>query len=196
MLIETITYNNGQVTLLDQTKLPLEKVIIEIPTSETMWEAIKMLRIRGAPAIGVAAGYGLWLGIKNVDDSVTRAEFLVQLQKTRDYLANSRPTAVNLFWALDRVVKKVQDSSFQTIPELKQLVLDEAKAIQNDEERTAKAIGEFGAPLISNVSNVLTHCNAGSLATYGIGTALAPAGCAADCLGTSASRCTRHIDYR
>jgi methylthioribose-1-phosphate isomerase len=174
MLIETITYNNGKVSLLDQTRLPLEKVVTEIPTSDTMWEAIKMLRIRGAPAIGVAAGYGLWLGIKEVNDHATRADFLERLQKTRDYLATSRPTAVNLFWALDRVVKKAGDSSFQTIPELKQLVLDEAKAIQSDEEKTARAIGEFGAPLISNVSNVLTHCNAGSLATYGIGTALAP----------------------
>jgi methylthioribose-1-phosphate isomerase len=174
MLIETISYKDGKVTLLDQTKLPLEKVTLEIPTSEVMWEAIKMLRIRGAPAIGVAAGYGLWLGIKDVADGATRAEFLAQLQKTRDYLATSRPTAVNLFWALDRVVKKARDSSLQAIPELKQLVLDEAKAIQHDEKVTARAIGEFGAPLIANVANVLTHCNAGSLATYGIGTALAP----------------------
>jgi methylthioribose-1-phosphate isomerase len=174
MLIETINYKDGKVTLLDQTRLPLEKTMLEIPTPEAMWEAIKMLRIRGAPAIGVAAGYGLWLGIKDVDDSVTRAEFLAKLQKTRDYLATSRPTAVNLFWALDRVVKKAGDSSLQTVSELKQLVLNEAKAIQHDEERTARAIGEFGAPLISNIANVLTHCNAGSLATYGIGTALAP----------------------
>jgi methylthioribose-1-phosphate isomerase len=174
MLIETINYKDGKVTLLDQTRLPLETVVLEIPTSEVMWEAIKMLRIRGAPAIGVAAGYGLWLGIKDVDDKATRAEFLEQLQKTRDYLSTSRPTAVNLFWALDRVVKKVGNSSSQHISELKQLVLDEAKAIQDDEEKTARAIGEFGAPLISKVSNILTHCNAGSLATYGIGTALAP----------------------
>ena len=81
---------------------------------------------------------------------------------------------MNLFWALDRVVKKARDSSLQTVFELKQLVLDEAKAIQDDEERTARAIGDFGAPLIANIANVLTHCNAGSLATYGIGTALAP----------------------
>jgi methylthioribose-1-phosphate isomerase len=174
MLIETINYKSDKVTLLDQTRLPLEKVMLEIPTPETMWEAIKMLRIRGAPAIGVAAGYGLWLGIKDVDDGATRADFLLQLQKTRDYLATSRPTAVNLFWALDRVVKKVMDSSLQTVSQLKQLVLDEAKAIQHDEEVTARAIGEFGAPLIANISSVLTHCNAGSLATYGIGTALAP----------------------
>ena len=99
---------------------------------------------------------------------------MAQLQKTRDYLATSRPTAVNLFWALDRVVKKVKDSDLQTSSELKQLVLNEAKAIQQDEKNTAQAIGDFGAPLIAKAKNVLTHCNAGSLATYGIGTALAP----------------------
>jgi methylthioribose-1-phosphate isomerase len=174
MIIETINYTNGKVFLLDQTKLPLEKIMLEIPTPDVMWEAIKMLRIRGAPAIGIAAGYGLWLGIKDVSDDATPAEFVSTLQAARDYLATSRPTAVNLFWALDRVVKKMQFSSLQTARELKQLVLDEAKAIQNDERVTAQAIGDYGAPLITNISSVLTHCNAGSLATYGIGTALAP----------------------
>jgi methylthioribose-1-phosphate isomerase len=174
MIIETINYTNSKVTLLDQTLLPLERVMIDIPTPEVMWEAIKMLRIRGAPAIGVAAGFGLWLGIKDVDDGETRESLLAHLQKTRDYLATSRPTAVNLFWALDRVVSVAQASSIQTVPELKQLVLDEAQAIQRDEKATAQAIGEYGAPLIAGAKNVLTHCNAGSLATYGIGTALAP----------------------
>ncbi len=174
MLIETINYSNGKVTLLDQTRLPLERVMLDIPTPEAMWEAIKMLRIRGAPAIGVAAGYGLWLGIKDVADGETRDTFLSHSQKTRDYLATSRPTAVNLFWALDRVVNKVVDSSLHTVSELKQLILTEAKAIQQDEKATAQAIGDYGAPLLTEVKNVLTHCNAGSLATYGIGTALAP----------------------
>ncbi len=174
MIIETIAFSDGRVKLLDQTLLPLERKILDIPTPEVMWEAIKMLRIRGAPAIGVAAGYGLWLGIKELDETATRAEFLARLQKTRDYLATSRPTAVNLFWALDRVVKVVEDSPLQTAPELRELVLSEAKTIQQDEKATAQAIGDFGAPLLANVANVLTHCNAGSLATYGIGTALAP----------------------
>jgi methylthioribose-1-phosphate isomerase len=174
IMIKTIVYENGAVKLLDQTKLPLERVMLDIPTAEMMWEAIKMLRIRGAPAIGVAAGFGLWLGIKDVPESVTRETFLAKLQATRDYLATSRPTAVNLFWALDRVVKVTRESTLQTVAELEQLVLDEAKSIQLDEQATAQAIGDYGAPLIANVSNVLTHCNAGSLATYGIGTALAP----------------------
>jgi methylthioribose-1-phosphate isomerase len=174
MLIETINYTNGKVILLDQTLLPLERKMLDIPTSEVMWEAIKMLRIRGAPAIGVAAGYGLWLGIKDVADSGTRATFLSKLKETRDYLATSRPTAVNLFWALDRVMRVARESNVRAVPELKKLVLSEAKAIQQDEKATAQAIGDYGAPLIANVTNVLTHCNAGSLATYGIGTALAP----------------------
>jgi methylthioribose-1-phosphate isomerase len=174
MIIETIFYHEGRVTLLDQTKLPLEKVMLEIPTPEVMWEAIKMLRIRGAPAIGIAAGYGLWLGLKDVPASATREEFLFTLQKVRDYLATSRPTAVNLFWALDRVLKNTRESNVQSINELKRFVLIEAQKIQQEEKNTAQAIGDYGAPLIANVSNVLTHCNAGSLATYGIGTALAP----------------------
>lgn len=174
MFIETISYNDGKVRLLDQTKLPLENVSIDIPSAEAMWEAIKMLRIRGAPAIGVAAGYGLWLGVKDVPEDVTREVFLAQLQSTKDYLATSRPTAVNLFWALDRIVKVILASGLQVVTELKQRVLQEAQAIQEDEKMTAKAIGDYGAPLIIAAKHVLTHCNAGSLATYGIGTALAP----------------------
>ena len=81
MIIETINYKDGQVTLLDQTKLPLERVMLEIPTPEGMWEAIKMLRIRGAPAIGVAAGYGLWLGIKDMDDGVTLSRLFGAIAK-------------------------------------------------------------------------------------------------------------------
>jgi methylthioribose-1-phosphate isomerase len=174
MLIETINYTNGKVTLLDQTLLPLERIMLDIPTPEVMWEAIKMLRIRGAPAIGVAAGFGLWLGIKDIAEGENRGAFLDKLQETRDYLATSRPTAVNLFWALDRVVGVANSSTLQTVPELKQLVLSEAQAIQQDEKATAQAIGHYGAPLLAGAKNVLTHCNAGSLATYGIGTALAP----------------------
>ena len=174
MIIETISYKDGILTLLDQTKLPLEKIMLEIPTPEVMWEAIKMLRIRGAPAIGIAAGYGLWLGIKDMDDTATREVFLSKLQHVRDYLATSRPTAVNLFWALDRVLRKARESKSQTVKELKSLVLNETQMIQQEEKNTAQAIGDFGAPLIANIPSVLTHCNAGSLATYGIGTALAP----------------------
>ncbi len=170
----TIVFENNKVQLLDQTLLPLELVMLEIKDVPTMWEAIKVLRVRGAPAIGVAAAFGLWLGVKNLSETVTRAEFLLQLEQTRDYLATSRPTAVNLFWALDRVMQALQTSSFTTSSDLKKAVLLEALSIKTSEEKTSDLIGEYGVPLLENVSSILTHCNAGSLATTGIGTALAP----------------------
>lgn len=170
----TVVFENQSVFLLDQTLLPLERKMLEIPDAQTMWEAIKVLRVRGAPAIGVAAAFGLWLDVKNVPDDITRETFLEKLTETRDYLATSRPTAVNLFWALDRVMQALQASSFTTSSDLKNAVLLEALSIKTSEERTSDLIGEFGVPLLENVSSILTHCNAGSLATTGIGTALAP----------------------
>jgi methylthioribose-1-phosphate isomerase len=172
--IQTVVFEQGVVRLLDQTRLPLERVMIEVPDVQTMWEAIKVLRVRGAPAIGVAAGFGLWLGVRDVPEDASRAVFLERLEQTRAYLATSRPTAVNLFWALDRVVRSVKDSSHTVVIDLKNAVLHEALAIKAAEEHTSRMIGEYGAPLLKNVQNVLTHCNAGSLATTGIGTALAP----------------------
>ncbi len=172
--IQTVVFEQGVVRLLDQTRLPLERAMIEVPDVQTMWEAIKVLRVRGAPAIGVAAGFGLWLGIKDVPEDASRASFLERLEQTRAYLATSRPTAVNLFWALDRVVRSAKDSSHTVIAHLKNAVLHEALAIKDAEEQTSRMIGEYGAPLLKDVQNVLTHCNAGSLATTGMGTALAP----------------------
>jgi methylthioribose-1-phosphate isomerase len=174
----TIEYANGKVILLDQTRLPLEKIFLEIDDAETMWEAIKVLRVRGAPAIGGAAAFGLWLGVRRILDGATRAEFLEQLQTVRDYLATSRPTAVNLFWALDRVNAAAKNSSLQTAGELKKFVLEEALAIQREDIEMCRAIGEHGANELEQVvpagSSILTHCNAGALATMGLGTALAP----------------------
>ena len=170
----TVVFENQTVYLLDQTLLPLEKVMLEIPDAQTMWEAIKVLRVRGAPAIGVAAAFGLWLGIRNLPEDATRDAFFNKLIETRNYLATSRPTAVNLFWALDRVMRHVQASSLTSSSDLKNAVLAQALAVKTSEERTSNLIGEHGVPLLAGVSSILTHCNAGSLATTGIGTALAP----------------------
>ena len=170
----TVVFENDTVKLLDQTLLPNEKVMLEIPDVPTMWEAIKVLRVRGAPAIGVAAAFGLWLGVKDLPEDTTREAFLEKLTETRDYLAISRPTAVNLFWALDRVMQALRASSLTASSDLKNAVLLEALAIKTIEEKTSELIGEYGVPLLENVSSILTHCNAGSLATTGIGTALAP----------------------
>lgn len=170
----TVVFENQSVYLLDQTLLPLECVMLEIPDVQTMWEAIKVLRVRGAPAIGVAAAFGLWLGVKSLPEHTTRDTFLEKLLEARDYLATSRPTAVNLFWALDRVMQNIQATSFTSSSDLKNAILEEALAIKASEERTSDLIGEHGMPLLTGVSSILTHCNAGSLATTGIGTALAP----------------------
>ena len=174
----TIEYVNGKVILLDQTRLPLEKVFLEIDDAAAMWEAIKVLRVRGAPAIGGAAAFGLWLGVRKVSDDTTRAEFLERLQTSRDYLATSRPTAVNLFWALDRVNNAAKSSNLQSAGELKTFVLEEALAIQREDVAMCRAIGEHGANELEQIlpagSSILTHCNAGALATMGLGTALAP----------------------
>ena len=172
--VPTIVFEDDTVSLLDQTLLPLERKMIEIPDAQTMWEAIQVLRVRGAPAIGVAAGFGLWLGVKGVPDDAPREPFLTRLEEVRSYLATSRPTAVNLFWALDRVVARTRASSGRLARDLKKTVLHEALAIKASEEATSLAIGKYGLPLLNGVLNVLTHCNAGSLATTGIGTALAP----------------------
>jgi methylthioribose-1-phosphate isomerase len=174
----TIEYTNGKVILLDQTCLPLEKIFLEVADAQTMWEAIKVLRVRGAPAIGGAAAFGLWLGVKGIPDQVSGQDFLEQLQTVRDYLATSRPTAVNLFWALDRVNNAAKNSRLQTAGELKAFVLEEALAIQREDIEMCRAIGEHGANELEQIlpegSSILTHCNAGALATMGLGTALAP----------------------
>ncbi len=174
MIQPTLEFKGERVLLLDQTLLPLQEITLEIVSAAQMWEAIKSLRVRGAPAIGVAAAFGLWLGVKDVADNATRGEFLAQLEATHAYLATSRPTAVNLFWALERVNAALRASSLQTVPELKNRTLEEALAIMAAERATSEAIGAFGLPLLHSATRVLTHCNAGSLATTGIGTALAP----------------------
>ena len=174
MIQPTLEFTDGRVLLLDQTLLPVQEVTLEISSAAQMWEAIQTLRVRGAPAIGVAAAFGLWLGVKDVPDSATRGEFLAQLEQTHQYLATSRPTAVNLFWALERVSAALRASSLEGVPELQQRTLEEALSIMAAERATSEAIGAFGLPLLRGATRVLTHCNAGSLATTGIGTALAP----------------------
>ncbi len=161
----------GKLRLIDQTLLPVECRQIDCETSEQVREAIRSLRVRGAPAIGVAAAYGVVLGLQefSADD---RKQFNKRLQQVVDDLASSRPTAVNLFWALDRM-QKLADS----VPELpsgKMLkrLLSEAEQIEKEDRDMCAAIGRFGAELLSDNQGILTHCNAGGLATAGDGTAL------------------------
>ena len=162
---------DGYLDLIDQTKLPNEMVRIKCHDVETVWEAIKTLRVRGAPAIGIAAAYGVVIGLQTVKD---QHELLIRrLDQISEYLAHSRPTAVNLFWALDRM-RRVSESlrGGHSVSEVRAKLLEEAKAIHGEDRQMCHAIGEYGAGLLENVDGVLTHCNAGGLATAEYGTAL------------------------
>lgn len=161
----------GTLHMIDQTLLPEHYIEIETATVGEVWTAIRNLSVRGAPAIGVAAAWGVVLGTQQTRNA-TRAEFDRQLQEVVDYLAGSRPTAVNLFWALDRLQRIAADNSEVTATEIHQQLFEEATLIQTEDEQMCRSIGEHGAKLLTSGNGVLTHCNAGGLATAGDGTAL------------------------
>lgn len=164
---------DGHLRLIDQTRLPEELVEIDCYDVETVWEAIRSLRVRGAPAIGMAAAYGATLGLQKAK-SDTDAAFFARFDEVRRFLASSRPTAVNLFWALDRLGKLVERERERNAPtEIRSLLLNEAHAIVEEDRQICRAIGRHGAALLSDGQGVLTHCNAGGLATADYGTALA-----------------------
>ena len=165
---------DGHLKLIDQTRLPVELVEIECPDVATLWEAIRNLRVRGAPAIGIAAAFGVCLGVQSVVDA-DEAAFFSQLEKTTSHLATSRPTAVNLFWALDRMKRTAGQWRGQNTPrEIAEKLLAEAQGIWEEDRAMCRAIGRHGAALLSDGQGVLTHCNAGALVTVDYGTALAP----------------------
>jgi methylthioribose-1-phosphate isomerase len=163
---------DGYLTLIDQTLLPNEIRLIECRDVETVWEAIKMLRVRGAPAIGIAAAYGVLVGLQTVNDDDSPADFVSRFDEVTEYLAGSRPTAVNLFWALDRMRDVIQANQESSPASTRERLLEEAIQIHEEDRRMCHEIGGFGADLLQNVSGVLTHCNAGGLATAEYGTAL------------------------
>ena len=169
--IEPLSVDGDRIEIIDQTLLPGEERRVEIDTVEAMWEAIRSLRIRGAPAIGIAAAFGLDIAAR-ASMATERDAFLADLERARAHLATSRPTAVNLFWALERVWERVSNAEGD-VAALRAAVRDEALAILAEDRAAGRAIGEHGAALLGDGA-VLTHCNAGGLATSGYGTALAP----------------------
>ncbi|QDT65786.1 S-methyl-5-thioribose-1-phosphate isomerase [Calycomorphotria hydatis] len=162
----------GALRLIDQTKLPEQTVYEDCSTVEEVWQAIKQLKVRGAPAIGVAAAYGVIIGVQNALDG-DRFSFDNRLNEVIDYLASSRPTAVNLFWALDRIKNVARDCSEFSPHEMSERLLEEAREIEREDREMCAAIGRYGSELLSSDMGVMTHCNAGGLATAGDGTALA-----------------------
>lgn len=171
--ITPVRWENDHLELLDQTLLPVETVYLPLTTSEQVWESIRHLRVRGAPAIGMAAAYGLYLGVRN-SQATTYKDFWKDVVEQADYLGTSRPTAVNLFWALDRVKSRVEHEVKKTIDEIKSAVLEEAQTIQAQDEQVCRQIGENLLSLLQDGIGVLTHCNPGALATAAYGTATAP----------------------
>ena len=163
---------DGCLRMIDQTRLPVEFVEIECRDVQAVWEAIKTLRVRGAPAIGIAAAYGLCLGVQNVVGS-DQIAFFHRLNETADYLASSRPTAVNLCWALERMKRAAERLRGRPTAEIMAALLAEAQAIHEEDRQMCRAIGRHGAELFRDGQGVLTHCNAGGLATSDYGTALA-----------------------
>jgi methylthioribose-1-phosphate isomerase len=163
----------GFLRLLDQTLLPTQFQYRDCRTVEEVWEAIRSLRVRGAPAIGVAAAYGIVLGMQKYDTR-QRGAYQHRLREVSGYLRTSRPTAVNLFWALDRM-ERTAAPHLEKMPaaELNAILLKEARAIEEEDRQMGRAIGRVGAELIQAGQGVLTHCNAGGLATADYGTALA-----------------------
>ncbi|KMP11777.1 methylthioribose-1-phosphate isomerase [Candidatus Nitromaritima sp. SCGC AAA799-A02] len=170
-MIKTVEYVNGAVRMIDQTRLPQEKVFVDCKTIEDVDHAIRTMVVRGAPAIGVSAAMGVSLGAESIvaDDFDS---FYAALEKKCSALAKSRPTAVNLAWGIERMKRVTRESSGLSLPELKQRLKQEALDICEEDIAANKAMGEFGQSLIADGSAVLTHCNAGALATAGFGTAL------------------------
>ncbi len=181
--LKTIDWVDDRVVIIDQTRLPTELLYQHIDSVEAMFHAIRELKVRGAPAIGIAAAFGCYVAIADFPQQGSVDDLLVLLEKNGDYLADSRPTAVNLVWAVNRMKKRAQELAASvsiTVSALKNNLLKEAINILDEDRNMGRAIGEHGAKLLSNISSILTHCNAGGLATAEYGTALAPVYVAAE----------------
>lgn len=172
--VRTVWWEPGAVCLIDQTRLPHEREVVRCATVEEVAAAIRSMVVRGAPAIGVTAAYGMALAAQK-STAGERSELLGELAEARKTLDASRPTAVNLSWATGRMLRVAREGRpDESVEYLAERLLDEAHAIRDEDERTCRAIGEHGAELLRSGTRVLTHCNAGGLATAGYGTALAP----------------------
>lgn len=205
-MISPVWFENDKLNIIDQTKLPVEEVYLELETKEDVWDAIKQLKVRGAPAIGVAAAYGMYISVRDLKCS-SFEEFEGKYLEIKEYLASSRPTAVNLFWALERMedkmyalkasvdkgiclVQKIMltESGAEPMEEIRadelpwqekqdyitNELLKEAHLIRAEDIAACEAMGEYGLSLLEPGMGILTHCNAGTLATAMYGTCLAP----------------------
>ena len=170
-MIPTIEWKDGFINMLDQTKLPIEIVYAECKDYQTVAKGIKELWVRGAPAIGIAAAMGIALGAQRIKVESFDA-FYEELTTICEHLASTRPTAVNLFWAIERMKVLVKKNKGEDIEAIKKKLIDESQKILDEDIEINKAMGRYGAEFIKDGDTILTHCNAGALATGGYGTAL------------------------
>jgi methylthioribose-1-phosphate isomerase len=170
-MIPTVEWKNGAVRLLDQSRLPETVEFLDCQNYKTVADAIRTLKVRGAPAIGVTAAMGVALGAQAID-ATDYATFSRGVLTICDELEATRPTAVNLFWALERMRRKLASLQGQAVSTIKQVLTAESQSILEEDIALCKTMGRHGAELIQDGQTILTHCNAGSLATAGYGTAL------------------------
>ena len=173
--IDNVKLNEDEtkVVIIDQTQLPNATEYLTLGTAKDLYDAIFELKVRGAPAIGICAGYGIYVLARTIETEDYNT-FYEKFVEYKDYLNSSRPTAVNLSWALNRMERVVNANKEKSVAEIKQLLLAESKEIQAEDMRMCKAISEYGLSLIKDGDGILTHCNAGPLATSRYGTALGP----------------------
>jgi len=169
--VRTVEWDNGKVKMIDQLRLPQELVILEYTDYRGVADAIKTMKIRGAPAIGAAAAFGLALAVANSAGN-SRAEVIAEFSRAAEVLGQTRPTAVNLFWAIKRMSSVALDKRWKTKRQVIQALTQEAQHIADEDVETNRRMGANGAVLIEEGFNVLTHCNTGALATVDYGTAL------------------------
>ena len=213
-MIQTLEWTDQGVRFIDQTKLPTEEVYVTCKTHEQVADVIRNMVVRGAPAIGVAAAMGIALGLNN-SKAESSGDLKRDLDQICDLIGKTRPTAVNLFWAIRRMQEKFERIRIRPIPQIKRDLIEEAQRMHAEDIAANQAMGRHGATLMPSAGGVLTHCNAGALATAGYGTALGviraaveqgkkdsclcgrdaavPARLAADCVGTDEGR---HSDHR
>ncbi len=170
-MIPTVEWKNGAVRLLDQSRLPEHVEFVDCRDYRTVVAAIRELKVRGAPAIGVTAAMGVALGAQSVS-ATSYDEFAKAVTGICDELAATRPTAVNLFWAIERMKRKLAELRAKPVSEIKRALIEESQRILDEDIAMNKAMGKHGAALIRDGQTILTHCNAGALATAGYGTAL------------------------
>jgi methylthioribose-1-phosphate isomerase len=170
-MIQTLEWTDSGVRFIDQTKLPTEETYVTCRTADQVADVIRDMIVRGAPAIGVAAAMGIALGVKN-SKAETTAELKPEFDRVCDVIGKTRPTAVNLFWAIRRMRDKFELLRVRPLPQLKQALIEEAQRMHAEDIAANQAMGKFGATLMPASGGVLTHCNAGALATCGYGTAL------------------------